>query len=87
MPGLLLAIRKVVRLKVTSESSPSIDVLLLSNHLPLFSFCYAESGLWPREIPVRTEVFRQLPIKIRVKKFHCHEQLMSSCKSYEGKKH
>lgn len=64
MPGLLLSIRKVVRLKVTRKqamNSPSVDDLLLSNHLPLFSFGFTESGIWPREIPVGTEVFRQFP--------------------------
>ena len=80
MPGLLLAIRKVVRLKVTRKHArvlhPLMYYLLLSNHLSLFSFGFTESGLWPREIPVGTEVFRQSSIKIRVK---CYIIMNRSC--------
>lgn len=56
------------------QDLPSPEVL--SNHLSLFSFGFTESGLWPREIPVGTEVFRQSSIKIRVK---CYIIMNRSC--------
>ena len=42
----------------------------------MFSFGFTESGLWPREILVGNEVFRQSSIKIRVK---CYIIMNRSC--------
>lgn len=79
MPGLLLSIRKVVRLKVTRKEArilhPLVSYLLLSNNLPLFSFDFTESGVWPREIPIGCFASFQDTDQ----RFHYHGHIMLSC--------
>lgn len=80
MPGLLLAIRKVVRLKVTRKHARIVHQLMsyfyLMTSCPCSLFGFTEFGLWPREIPVGTEVFRQSSIKIRVKCYNYQSRFL-----------